>query len=304
MATASQISIVPMAMQHMSGALALSQAAGWPHRLEDWALLLEIGQGVVALSAEERVVGTAMGVRFGPVAMANMIIVDAAMRGAGLGRRLMEAAMQATEAQGQEPAGWRLVATPEGMPLYRKLGFSEVATVRQYQGRCESQTVFPARNGNRDVRWIDAPSPADLERIAAIDHAATFAQRRGLLERLATTGRFAVLHGADGQISGYGVLRPFGRGLTAGPIIAPTANDARNILVHMAGECTGAFLRVDTIAMPQETACVLADTIAALGLSEVGTGTEMHRRAEDAEPVRTMASGGFQRFVLASQALG
>ncbi len=37
---------------HLAGALGLSRAAAWPHRLEDWAMLLSISKGVVVLDGE------------------------------------------------------------------------------------------------------------------------------------------------------------------------------------------------------------------------------------------------------------
>lgn len=285
-----------MTPDHLTGAAALSQAAGWPHRREDWALLLGIGRGVAALDDGGRVAGTAMGVRFGPVAMANMIIVDEAMRGRGLGRRLMRAAMERVEGEGRPE--WRLVATPEGMPLYRSLGFGETATVRQYQG-----AVGRVAGAENAARWLDAPAPRDLERIAAIDRAATAADRRSLLDALAASGRFAVLRDTGGQACGYGVLHPFGRGMTAGPIVARTAREAADLLVHMARDCAGGFLRVDTVSAPQAS-CPLAGAIAALGLPQAGEGTEMRRPAEGAPPPAVAAAGDFHRFALASQALG
>jgi len=286
--------LLPMTPDHLPGALALSQAAGWPHRREDWALPLGIGHGVVAVDGGGRIAGTAMGVRFGPVAMANMIIVDEAMRGRGLGRRLMQAAMETVDGDGR--LEWRLVATPEGMPLYRRLGFGETGTVRQYQGVAGR---VPGEGG--DARWLAAPTPSERERIAAIDRAATRADRRSLLDALAAEGRFAVLRDAGGEVCGYGVLRPFGRGMTAGPIVARTVREASDLLAHMARDCAGHFLRVDTVSAPRAP-CPLADAVAALGLTQAGEGTEMRRQAPDASP--DGAIGDFHRFALASQALG
>ena len=78
--------------EHLETACALSRQCGWPHRAEDWALALRLSRGVVAIE-DDRVVGTALATPFGPVATANMIIVDGAMRGRGLGRTLMDEMM-------------------------------------------------------------------------------------------------------------------------------------------------------------------------------------------------------------------
>ena len=73
----------------------------------------------------------------------NMVIVDAAMRGRGLGRKMMEEALA--------KAGERtccLVATQEGLPLYEKLGFVATGEIVQHQGEAlqfERRTMYPGR---------------------------------------------------------------------------------------------------------------------------------------------------------------
>ena len=70
----------------------LSRQAGWPHRLEDWQMALALSGGIVALDADGRVVGTVLVTPFrADCATINMVIVDEAMRGRGLGRKLMDA---------------------------------------------------------------------------------------------------------------------------------------------------------------------------------------------------------------------
>ncbi len=128
--TAEQISLEAMETEHLDGAVLLSREAGWPHRREDWELVLSVSEGIVALQ-DGRVVATTMMTPFGSDAAAiNMVIVDAAMRGRGLGRRLMDAALEKAGAR-----NCRLVATKEGLPLYEKLGFVAVGEIVQHQGK-------------------------------------------------------------------------------------------------------------------------------------------------------------------------
>ena len=147
------IEIVPFEAAHMPGAHVLSQAESWPHRPQDWGLGLSVSRGVVALQ-DGRVVGTALCSIFGPVATLNMIIVADDMRGRGLGRKLMDAAM--ASADGLE---MRLVATEAGRPLYRKLGFVECGGVIQLTGT--PHAIEPERS-------VSFGSP-DLERMVEID---------------------------------------------------------------------------------------------------------------------------------------
>lgn len=262
---------------HIPGAVELSRHEQWPHRPEDWALIQGLSQGVVALSGG-RVVGTAMATVFGPVGMMNMIIVGGQMRGRGLGRALMDAAMALAE-----PREWRLVATESGLPLYRKLGFVEQDRVLQHQG------ILAGVAAPKGVEWA---GEADLDAIAAIDRAATGADRAPLIAALAQAGRIAILRGAGG-IAGYGALRPFGRGEVAGPIIASDPDQARALLSFLLADRAGSFIRVDTTKDSG-----LAPWLTGLGLAHVGGGIGMSRGTPAPQ------AGNFHRFALAAQALG
>lgn len=127
---ASPIDIQSFQPDHLDAAVELSRQAGWPHRKEDWALVLSISNGFVALE-NGRVVGTAMATLLGDgCATVNMVIVDEAMRGRGLGRRLMDAAIGATEKR-----ECRLVATADGLPLYQKNGLRRLGGSAPASGR-------------------------------------------------------------------------------------------------------------------------------------------------------------------------
>lgn len=122
--------LAPFTSDHIDQAVMLSQAEKWPHRREDWDMLLDLSTGRVALEGD-KVVGTTLRTDYGPeVSMMNMIIVGASHRGRGLGRRLMESMME--EVPGRE---LRLFATSDGLPLYEKLGFVAEGAISQCQGQ-------------------------------------------------------------------------------------------------------------------------------------------------------------------------
>ena len=56
----------------LEGAVTLSRAEGWPHRPEDWALILGLSRGIAALDGD-RVIGTALATPFGPAGALCMI---------------------------------------------------------------------------------------------------------------------------------------------------------------------------------------------------------------------------------------
>lgn len=262
---------------HLDGALNLSRAADWPHRRADWEFVLGISKGIVALT-DGRVVGTAVATPFGAVAMANMIIVDAALRGRGLGRSLMDRIMPLAT-----PQEWRLVATTDGLPLYEKLGYRETGRIVQMQGKV---AAIPAPEG---VEWATAD---DLAAIAALDQSATGADRARLFAALAVQGRLAVIRGA-GRLQGFAALRSFGRGEVAGPVAAASEDEAKRLLSFIFAHRPGAFLRVDTTE-----ACGLATWLEGTGLASVAGGIAMQRGG----PVPH--SSPFLTYALAAQALG
>lgn len=274
--------------KHLKDALALSRQAQWPHRLEDWSLTLALSQGLVAVDAEAKVVGTVLMTPYGEdAATINMVIVDEGWRGQGLGRRLMDEAM---DLAGDRPL--RLVATTDGLPLYEKLGFRETGTVLQYQGEASPMSVVAEED--------DAPANADdRAAIAALDRQAFGADRTLLLQRFAEIGSFTLLR-RNGAPAGFAALRDFGRGQVIGPVVAPDADGAKALIGPIIAANPGKFLRVDTTA---DTG--LGPWLADCGLRHVGGGIAMRRPAPTASAASAPASAvPVSTFALASQALG
>lgn len=263
----------PFTTAHLPGALRLSQQAGWPHRAEDWGLTLSVSQGVV-VEHEGQVMATALCSAFGPVAALNMIIVDAALRGRGLGRKLMDAVI--AEAG---PREMRLVATRDGLPLYEKLGFVATGAIAQHQG--EARAADPGRPVRRGA-------PFDPAALAAMDGAASGMERAPLLSAIADRGEVFSTAG------GFALLRAFGRGHVLGPVVARDAATARALIAAAASALQGRFLRLDLAGQPE-----LGAFAEELGLARVGGGTAMVR-----SPLATPTPGGFTTFALVSQALG
>jgi len=278
------IDLVACDESHLDGALRLSREAGWPHRREDWAMLLSLSHGFVALQGDD-VVGTAMLTPFGDTCAAiNMVIVAASARGRGLGRRLMDAAL---EACGRREC--RLIATAEGVPLYEKLGFHATHEIRQHQG-IPAPLPADAAISAMDLDWADS---AEFSAVVELDRLALGMDRRPLLKLLAESGRIAVLREA-GQVVGYAALRQFGRGEVIGPVIADAPERAQALLSFVIASRPGAFLRVDTPEWQQ-----LSPWLAARGLAAVGGGIAMRRNQASPKPI-----GPAKPFALASQALG
>lgn len=267
-------------IEHLEDAAALSRQAGWPHRLPDWQTVLDLSQGVVAVNETGNVVGTALMTPYGnDCATINMVIVDARMRGRGVGRHLMDAALKLAGER-----SLRLVATAEGLPLYEKLGFRETGAILQHQGIVGSVAV---------PEETQTAAPGDLAAIIALDREAFGADRSALIARLAEIGEVAILRRNAG-IVGFACIRAFGRGEVVGPVVATGTDDAKALVAHFMSRRPGAFLRVDTGA-----GTGLAPWLIDCSLAHVGGGVAMARPL----PVRPAAST-VHTFALANQALG
>lgn len=271
-----------LARDDLPVAVALSQAVGWPHRVEDWAFALALGDGI-ALMHEGRVAGTAMAWPFGPRwGTLGMVIVDAALQGRGHGRQLMEAA---TRALGDR--GIVLHATQSGEPLYRRFGFVADGLVMQHQGAAFSVGLVPPRQGER----LRPAGRADRAVIAALDAAATGMDRSAALATLLEDAEPIVLD-RDGVATGFAMLRRFGRGKVIGPVIAPDAEGARLLIAHWLGQRQGEFLRID---VPEDSG--LSPWLAEAGLPAVDPVLRMVRGTPP-------APAAVRAFGLISQAFG
>ncbi len=279
--TASPITLETMTPDHLDGAVALSQQAGWPHRREDWAFVLALSDGFVALE-DGSVVGTAMSTPLGDdVATVNMVIVDEAMRGRGLGRKLMQAALDAASGR-----TCLLVATQDGLPLYEKLGFVANGEIIQHQGLA-AKVDAPA-----NISWADSD---DFSSLIEMDHAATGHNRSNIIQLLNEGAQFAALR-KDGQVDAFAGIRPFGRGLVIGPVVAKNGDDARALIDFLLSQHTGDFVRVDT-----SIATGLADWLTERGLVHAGGGIQMRRAVG---PVEEQSGAEYHTYALVNQALG
>jgi GNAT superfamily N-acetyltransferase len=194
----------------LDGAFGLSTAIGWNQRVADWHMLLQLAPaGGFAAVADDRIIGTAIGIDYGTFSWVAMMLVDPAWRGRGLGASLLEAAI------GAVPPGIpiRLDATPLGRPLYRRYGFEDEAELTRHvaepldvaRGRPSRPSADIASDlASRHVRGL---TPADLPAVIARDDRIFGAHRRILLEwALHGAGRYA--HVID---AGAGLHYCFGR---------------------------------------------------------------------------------------------
>lgn len=261
----------------------LSREQQWPHRERDWARMLEMGDGIIATS-DDGVVGTTMWWPQGDDhATIGMVIVSGAAQGMGVGRQLMEAAI--------ERLGDRsliLNATDEGLNLYRSLGFEAFGSIYQHQGAAFSVPI-PQLIPNERVAPLKVGEWPD---IVTLDREATGIDRGHIISYLCEYAHGVVLN-RDGEQAGYAFFRRFGRGYSIGPVVAPDIGGAKALISHWLGSNAGMFCRLD---IPEDPG--LAGWLDDLGLPCVGRVTRMCRGTP---PKPGTASSP---FAIISQALG
>jgi GNAT superfamily N-acetyltransferase len=262
----------------------LTQQMSWPHRAEDCAQLLALGDGIAAVDPVYDTIGVGLRWSFGEVGTIGMVLVAAERQGRGIGRALMTALIADSE-----PRALMLNATAEGLPLYEKLGFVSTGLVRQHQGRLAEGSVLPPVPAVPVRRAV----PADHTALCALDAAAFGTDRSALIGSLLAGGDAWLVERA-GQPTGFAVLRSFGRGMIIGPVVASSEDEAIALVAAAARAAPAGVLRVD-IAAPAER---LAAWLAAAGLPAVDTVTIMRRGNWPA------TSKGLRRFGLALQAWG
>jgi GNAT superfamily N-acetyltransferase len=279
--TAQQITLETMMPEHLDGAVELSRQVGWPHRREDWGLVQSLSHGIVALD-KGRVLATILMTPYGDdAATINMVIVDASMRGRGVGRQLMEEALA--------KAGARtcyLVATKEGLSLYQKLGFVATGEIVQHQGEA-SPADAPAH-----VSWSEKGDHACL---VALDRAAYGHDRSALMRLLRECAKFAVIRDQS-SVQTFAAIRAFGRGLAIGPVVARNDTEAKALIEFLLAHQPGTFVRIDT-----DTRANLAEWLTSRGLAHVGGGITMRRTTTAQEDHGT---AHHRTYALVSQALG
>lgn len=273
--------VIAMRVDHLDQAQGLSQALKWPYRLEDWQFAFELGRGF-AVEAEGKLLGTALWWPYGEdFATIGMIIVSPDAQRQGIGGRLMAALL--ADAAGRRMT---LITTKDGEPLYTKLGFARCGFITQHQAVLDK---VPAIDTSVPVR---AATPDDRAAIDALDAAAAGMDRRMLLDALLDVADAVVVE-REGNVSGYGCVRRWGRGVVIGPVVAASAQDAKAIVAVLASAYEGVFVRIDVT----ETSG-LAPWLEEIGLPQVDRAPIM---ALGAAPV---SAPGAMLVALSNQSLG
>jgi ribosomal protein S18 acetylase RimI-like enzyme len=193
--------------------------------------------------------GTTATCVIGPVAWVALVLVDASVRGRGIGTALVEHALAYLEDRGI--ASIRLDATPLGQPIYEKLGFRAEYQVARFGG-----TLAAARPTAEACPVTEDLLPA----IADLDREVTGADRTRLLTELFWERPEAMRMVVEsGGVHGYLTARSGARALQIGPCAA-SATAGTVLLLDASQRFAGQMVFLD-IPVPNPAAMALAQTI-------------------------------------------
>jgi len=207
--------------------LRLCALAGWNQTGPDLARLLALEPGgCFAACAGGRLVGTTTTTTYGTeLAWVGMVLVDSEFRRRGVATALMRAALDYLRGRGVVTV--KLDATPEGRPVYERLGFVQEGLLERWAGDAPVRVAEPAEVGT----WHD---------VAALDRAAFGADRGPLLRSVAAdAGPPLLARDARGEVCGYALTRSGSRAGYAGPVVAADAATARHLFAAALARLAG-----------------------------------------------------------------
>ena len=274
----------PMTAADIPAVHKLSIAVLWPHRVQDWKFVFDLGAGVVA-EDDSGIVGTAMGFAYGRNhASLGMMIVAPERQGQGIGR---EMALRMLKEVGDRTL--LLHVTLEGVALCESLGFTQVGTVHQHQGTVYRAPIVPLGEGER-IRPVSSRDEAALVELAS---RAAGMPRGTVLKHLLSVADCVAIDLYD-ELIGFAAVRKFGLGYVIGPVVAPNVGLAKAMIAHWAGTHAGSFVRVD---VPGKDG--LSPWLTEIGMVQVDKTVPAMLRGEPLRPDPLIT-----QYALLSQTLG
>jgi GNAT superfamily N-acetyltransferase len=218
------IHIRAMTPTDIPAGMRLKDLAGWNQTAEDWARFLETDpQGCFVAECQGQVVGTATTIIYeGRLAWVGMVLVDPDFRGKGIGTAVLESAIAYLD--GQRVPCIKLDATPQGKPLYERLGF---------RAEYEIERCLLRRTGGR-IGGDASQAPCQGENLTAalaIDRDVFGANRSAVLRSIARAApELVALAQDDSGLQGYALGRKGSHADHLGPWVARNARAAQDLL--------------------------------------------------------------------------
>lgn len=233
-----QLQLVLFDANDIPGLTDLSDSVGWDYDESEIQTVMMSGKIFGHKNAKGEIVSSAAIITYDTnLASIGMVIVHENYRGLGLGKLATQKCIESVS----EHTAIMLVATKDGEPLYKKMGFTTVDYVHKYL----TENYIGAHNLASNEYIIEDFNENDFAEIVSLDVAAFGDNRSNFLRnRIKQSKRCVVVRDHYANIIGFGlsVLGPIN--LILGPIIAPDSKTASLIINTLAKNHHGK-LRID-----------------------------------------------------------
>lgn len=253
----------------------LSVSVRWPHRADDWAQLIQLGEGYIARDELGRLISSMMWFPIGDdVASVGMAISSPRLQEQGAGRWLAEHVLQETGDR-----NLILNATKNSLQLCLDMGFEIVKPLFHINGLV-TQAPEACNLCVSEFKDNDKPELIHLDQLAVGFY------RPDVVNQLLKYSKCLVLRRNE-VIEGYAMCRKFGRGYAIGPVVASNEADAISLIQPFLAKYHNQFLRIDTHL--EEGPLLRFLTQAGLNLHETVTSMARGKFHSPSEHVHMMA---------------
>jgi GNAT superfamily N-acetyltransferase len=158
----SEIEYRVLSPDDIEAGLRLCRLSRWNQLAGDWELFISLSpEGCYAAVTEDRVIGTMATVNYQErFAWVGMVLVDPEFRGRGIGTQLLHSSFEILK----EVSPIRLDATPQGRPVYDKLGFVDEYALSRMQIEVTGNSLFKEDGSARRIVESDLAVVLDFDR--------------------------------------------------------------------------------------------------------------------------------------------
>lgn len=233
------LNVQTFSKEDIPGLIELSSSVGWDYDEAEINTIMSVGTIFGHKTEQGKIVSSAAIIPYdNQLASIGMVIVKDDFRGYGLGKELTEVCVGAVGTN----VAIMLIATEDGYPLYKKLGFQTVTCVHKFLlNNCATFLPVPYSKEYEVLPLTDN----DFVQIRKLDQKAIGADREKFLKaRINQAKQGVVVKGKNGNVVGYGLSIKGPINLILGPIVAVNHDVAVVIIHHLTNEYKG-NLRID-----------------------------------------------------------
>jgi N-acetylglutamate synthase-like GNAT family acetyltransferase len=213
----------------------LKDIAGWNQTKEDWERFLQADpEGCFVAEWNGQVAGTVTTIIYeSRFAWIGMVLVDPQLRGKGIGTALLLKAIDHLDAKKVRCV--KLDATPQGEPIYARLGFRIEYEIERHSLTREAMCPNPvAETGGAYIKTnvcAARDGAENIETLLEMDREVFGADRSGLLRSVASSAPELVTIARSGvAVKGFALGRKGSQADHLGPWVAANALAAREVL--------------------------------------------------------------------------